>query len=460
MLDVQLIKENWDYYNGGHFQFWIGVKPSTDTEEGRLIQEEIERMFQEVNMVAEVTNRHADALLGKDPAAYFSRGESEIGEPELDAANTQLTQLLEDILGNPLGDSEFPDALYESVVSLLVGGVAYLRATTVEGKAYLHCPPIESVNVLERNAVGSIVKIEYFYTEGEERRKEIQYFDDKKLTVFEYYRKKVDSDEYEESPYETFKLNLNGQLTITEARRRPLITKSMKTAQNALNHAATLIPRNNHVSGFISRIFLNAKVPGEFVVNQLGDRVFQPDPDAIVYAPGMLNFVSGIPLRDAEGNVTGLTSPTVHTEQPIDVTSFIESARFSVGTIYSQANQAHLLANDLLLSGRARVELRNDFVISLQKDARRLQDFWAKAFKNVFYLTQYALGNDPKSWFAALFHVRVNATPGLLAAEERQILISTHAAGLASKRTVISLLGYADSVEAELEAISNEQPTN
>jgi hypothetical protein len=459
VLDQELVKENWDYYNGGHFQFWIGVKPSTDTEEGRLIQEEIERMFQEVNMVAEVTNRHADALLGKDPAAYFSRGESNKSDSEIDAANIQLGQLLEDILGNPLGDSEFPDALYESVVSLLVAGIAYLRSTTIDKKAILHCPSLGSINVIARNSVGAIAKIEYFYTEGEEQRKEIQYFDDSKLTVFEYYRKKLDSDDYEENPYETFKLNLNGQLTIVEARRRPLITKSMKTAQNSLNHAATLIPRNNHVSGFISRIFLNAKVPGEFVVNQLGDRVFQPDPDAIVYAPGMLNFVSGIPLRDAEGNVTGLTSPSVHTEQPIDVSSFVESARFSVGTIYSQANQAHLLANDLLLSGRARVELRNDFVISLQKDARRLQDFWAKAFKNIFYLTQYALGNDPVPWFASAFHVRVNATPGLLAAEERQILIGTHAAGLMSKRTAVSLLGYADSVEAELEALANERPT-
>lgn len=459
MLDQALIDENWRYYNGGHFEFWIGVKPKTDTEEGRLIQQEIERMFQEVNVTAELVNRHADALLGKDPTAYFSRGTSSLSEEAIATANTQVGQLLDGILGNPLGDSEFPDVLYESIVSLLVCGAAYLRTTTLDNQAFLHSPPLKSVNVLERNRIGAITKVEYFYIENGEEQKELQFIDASKMTVFEYYLKSADTGEYASTPFKTFKLNLNNQLTIIEARRRSLITSSMKTAQNALNHAATLIPRNNHVSGFISRIFLNAKVPGHFTTNLLGEKTFVPDPDAIVYAPGMLNFVSGIPIRDDAGNVTSLTTPAVHTEQPIDVSSFVDSARFSLNVMYTQANQSHLLSNDLQISGRSRIELRNDFVVALQKDARRLQDFWGKAFQNLFYLTQYATQGAAASvsdWFSCRFHVVVNATPGLLSAEERQMVINTYAAHLMSLRTAVSLLAYADSVDAEIQQIYAE----
>ncbi|MGH8001174.1 MAG: hypothetical protein ACREPR_17530 [Brasilonema sp.] len=366
-MDLHLIEENWHYYNGNLFDFWIGIKPDTQTEEGQALADDISRMFQEINVISEVVTRHADALLGRDPTASFNVGNSNLNELELQSANIAIADYLARTLGTPVGNSDFPDPIYESLLNLLVGGVSYLRATTVDGTVYLHCPPVESVKIVTRDAIGRPRKIEYYYVEEDKKIVETQYLNETRQTVFEYY------EVGKQSPYYTFSINLGGRLTITEGRRRPFITKSMKTAQNAINHAATLIPRNNQISGFVSRIFLNAKLPGEFQTDETtGKRVFIKDPEAIVIAPGMLNFISGVAIKDEQGLTRGYTSPTVHTEQPVEIKTFVDAATFSLGTIYSQANQSHLLANDLTLSGRSRQELRNDFVIALLKDSREL----------------------------------------------------------------------------------------
>ena len=456
----QSLSGNWDYYfDEGHFSHWIGVKPDNNTEEGKQTANAIARMFQSINVVKEVIDHFADVLLSKEPLWTISKGDNDQEkDPIIDEVTKQIKRLLRCLQSTNSGF--FLNPLYAFVVSSLVEGTGYIRITTLPeyekvdkiAAIAFHCPHTSSIEVLKRDGVGRPLKIKYHYIDDNEPFVEIQELREDGLTYFSYQKYKEQDNQKEE--YD-FAINLNGKLSIVELRRRSLISVGVKAAQDAINHAATLIPRNNELSGFYSTIFMNARPPGKFVVGDSGEKTFQPDRDALVIAPGVINFVSGLPIKDETGKIANYTTPTIHTNQPIPVDSFEKTVRMFSTAIYRLVGQEHRLSQDLVLSGKSREELRSDFQSTVEKDASILQLVLSQLLMTAFYMSKR--GEDLTPYQEIDLSIKMQVRVGLPSSDERREIRENYKAGLMSKRTAIAAQQYVEDPQTELDRIEVEE---
>lgn len=471
-LHRNFVEDNRNYYESNLFQYWIGIRGKGETEEGRVVNQAIADMFQDVNLIEECVNHYADALFGKSPVfsvAGATNSSIEISE----AVNREVTDFCNSLwqVSKKIITDDGHDTFYQAQVDVMIDGYAYLRICKEGERIIIHSPLPGSVTVILRNQFGKPQEIHYTFTETilneKGKETEIEYVEVHKLSpdgmaMITYVDSIGQAIDEEEKP--SIVLDLNGELAIQEIRRRPFITPTMKSAQNALSHAATMIPRNNDLSNY-AKTYLNAKPPGKYVDDEeTGDREFQLDPNKIVVAPGIVNFVGGIPLKDETGMIRGFTSPSVHVDEPIDISAFVASANFFIAIIYTAANLGHLIAKDLILSGRSRSEMRNDFIVALQKDAERLSSFFASTFMTALLMNQAMLGKPVDIYKQIVINVKIVINPGKPTPEEQDEIIKLFQAGLMSRQTAIALLGYTDDENAEIQRIEserkNEPPSN
>ena len=453
--DLQHIEKDWSYYDGNHIDHWIGIKPDINTEEGKKNQDAITRLFQSCNILEKVVDYHTDALIGNDPAIAVE-GE---GREQLDDTARQLWKRW---TSTAVGD-EFSTPIAQCLTSAKATGYGYLRLWKPERllnspdllqRVALHSPDPSSVEIV-RDENGFIEKIKYYFYEDLVRKVEIQYLNENGFTVFEYAiaaTEQIDSiiGINGELQPRTFALNLGGKFTVYELRLKPLINESTRRNQDAINHALTMIPRGNELSGFLARFFSNARPPGRWVTSEDGSSVFEPDPDGLVIGAGIVNFISGLPIRDAQGNVSGYTSVGVHTDPPIPIVSFRDSFELFSAVIHLQCNQGHLLSYSLTLSGRSREELKAEFVTALTKDQAPIENLFSDLLTAAIYLIKPNTG-------AFNVNVQLRLSLGKPSPEERDRIITTFEKGLMSKETAIALLGYSDDPLAEIEKIKAEK---
>ena len=443
--DLFQIKEDWEFYKGSFREHWIGIAPDPSTEIGRRNSDAIDRLFQSANIIEKLVDYHVDALIGNEPAIAV--------EGEQAGSTDDLVRSIWRHWTNQSGD-EFSDPLTLGVTRAKVTGYGYLRVwmpdrmrgSEPSKQVALHAPNPESVNII-RDDNGFIDKIHYSFTQDKERWIETQYINEQGLTVFEYYKSAIAKESA--SPDEidrTFALDLKGRYTIYEIRLKPLVSESMKRNQNAINHGLTMIPRGNELSGFLARFFSNAKPPGRWVPNPDGTTTFEADPDGMVIGAGIVNFVSGLPVKDPQGNTTSYTPVGVHTDPPMPIESFRASFELFSGIMHLQANQGHLLSFSLTLSGRSREELKSDFITAVNKDETGV----SAAITNSLSVAIALLG------YTATVTTRLKLNIGKPSLEERQAILESVQAGLMSKQSAIALLGYTDDPLAELELIQSE----
>ncbi|MGH7999891.1 MAG: hypothetical protein ACREPR_10805, partial [Brasilonema sp.] len=361
------VEDNRNYYESNFFQYWIGIRGKGDTEEGRVVNQAIAEMFQDVNLIEECVNHYADALFGKAPVFSVAKATNSSTE-NIEALNRDVTDFCNSLwqVSKKIITNDGHDTFYQTQVDAMIDGYAYLRVCKEGERIIVHSPPPGSVSVIRRNYLGKPQEIHYTFLETslEENAREVEteYVEVHRLLpdgmALITYVDRVGQAIEETDDKQTMVLDLNGELAIQEIRRRPFITPTMKSAQNALSHAATMIPRNNDLSNY-AKTYVNAKPPGKFVEDEeTGDREFELDPNKIVVAPGIVNFIGGIPIKDETGMTRGYTNPSVHVDQPIDISAFVASANFFIAIIYTAANLGHLIAKDLILSGRSRAEMR------------------------------------------------------------------------------------------------------
>jgi len=404
---------------------------------------EVSRVFQSANKIQECVDRHRRALIGKPPIWYFTNPEGD--RTPAGTADLKLQRLIDRW-------SRRKNPLIEALTNTLLEGKGYLRLwspaqTAISPNPYdrisIHSPAPGSVEI-KRDGDGFIQEINYSYSDSQNQPLiERQYLNPEGLTVFETLRG--------QTIIEQIALNLGGGFSVVEIGREPLITETIKRAQNAINYALTMLIRNIGYSGFLRELILNGQPPGDWVEDRThpdGQR-FVPNAEGFETSPGTTNFVMGAPTYDASGNITGYTSPNVNVRQPIDPSMFLETVQAEIKIIYEAIGQGHILATDSQLSGVSRVQLRQDFVTALGEDALAIGGALAEIYKSALLMI------DPKSANLDLV-VKCQLSVSQPTPEEMREIRANYQGGLFSRSTAMAMLGI-DNPDAEAELIAEEQ---
>ena len=455
LKEFDLIEENLNYYNGEVFQYWIGpLVPKTDSHYDEVMAQ-IERVFQSRNIIAECIDRHVHGLVGKKPHWYFIDSAGERIESESASIAELLMQRWIDRQYRLAisGDNALTNAIFDASKNMSSTGAGYLRiwsparfknSPDLIARIALHSPNPNSV-VFKRDSDGFTETIFYHYSVDNVARVEVQRIDpDTNMTVFTTLNES--GIEIEE---ETFALDLGGRFSIFEMRSPSLITSSVKSAQNAINFALTMLIRSAEVGGFRERLILGAQPPGRWDE----DDKFIPDTEFSI-GPGQTSFIQGAPLRDEMGNLRGYTNPSVNYAEPVSPQTFIDNAQAFVSTIYHQFSQTHLLGSDLQLSGVSREQSRQDFETKLAEHA----DIVAAAIAGIYGSALMMMVQDDIEQYRDLdvmVQLRLNATKPL--PQEQEQLLKFQQAGLLSKATAMSLSGLVEDSDSELALLAEEE---
>lgn len=450
-MDFDLLEnfqENWEYYTGKTaWKNWIGPNLKLDSNSDRRTMDEVRRVFQSFNIIQPVVNRHMRSLVGLpyDWKIVTEQGDYEGDADELIKGFLRHQRTLPGTKTNYLQQATLYALCHPQGKGYLrVYSPVKLNKRDGMSRLAIHAPSPDTV-IVERDGDEFIRKITYSYWQDEVGWKERQFLDDNGVTRFEIFK--------QNKLEKQFGLNLGDRYSIYEISLSPLISDSLKRNQNAINHALTMMVRNSEFSGFLRDIILNGQPPGKWDIDQQGNEVFIPSPEPMPVGPGIINYVQGNPLYDAQGQLTGYTSPSLSTHEPTSPQAFIDSIRFYTSLIYEQTGQTFVLGNDLPVSGISRQQSRADFIAQLQGDAELVAD----AISNV-YLTVLLMGNQKSS--EDYLDLSVTVTPKLSintpTAEEQTAIRQDYAAGLLSRRTAIALQGQADA-DTELNFLIKEE---
>lgn len=408
---------------------WVGPTGApgggTDSPASSLILDEIRKGFISQNVLREVTSRHAAGVMGLAPFITTSPPEE---EPEEDSDVQTLAQLLavvdEDahLVGGWLADNKVHAALLEAAQNSLWAAPednqkaaaplrAYIPAGELEddgtlpllpfeeslARVKVHAPAPEKAGVI-RDADGQPLIGWYAYTETVDG-------DDVEMLELSVLRSTLDNLSLDlegdlsaaatAQPDDTLILqvtaedgtvtsgaahNLGGLLTITEVVREPLITDAAISLQKLVNLAWTMMGRNTVLAGFLERIIMGAMPPGKWV-NTNGDEVAPGttgavfEPTGFSVGPATATFLSGVPHINAQGDVTGYSTPSVYDRQPVSPQTLIETKNESRAGILQECAQIHtLIAGDATASGASREQALQDFSMSLDLTVTALRD--------------------------------------------------------------------------------------
>jgi hypothetical protein len=437
---IKQSEKNWSYYHGDHWQFWVGpVVPTKDDPDGKKMAQ-LERVFQSANLIGECVDNWRDGLIAEPFTWYLKGSDGERVDKEKNQtaaqAEIQLQRWLDWVNQQAIASSsEQSDPWNEFVLALGVAGEAALRLWQPAKfeddpdpikRLHLHCCKLGTVEV-DRDDDDFIESISYTYGKG---RQEIQKFEQGQLVT----TVEVDG----KATGEPIKINTEGRWTIQQVRARSILSPSVKKLQNGINHALTMMLRNQELSGFRERVFLNAEYPQDEDGN----------PIEIERGPGRdLYAYSAQTGTDNQGNPQ-YNNIGVHESEPVDVESFEKAILIYRTFMYLAMKQGHLLsAADGKLSGESRIQMRQGFELFLRGFKRRIESAIANILNIVLKLLEV-------EGFEVVVELKIST--GKLSSEERTALIAEHQAGALSLTSLIAKLGTVTDSDAELALINEE----
>lgn len=454
--------ENWDLYEGEHFNYWAGTLPSPNDPNRDTILIELQRAFISANLIRETVNRHVDALLGKEPTYILSPVNVE--EPEESEAFRGTHKILSKWLHlvASSGSQDIEDdtnPVTKAVTKMLVTGRGYMRlfsrkrfATSPDAfkKISVHCPDNGQIEMIYDDE-GSLEAIEYQFNDGRVERQEMNPATGV-LTFYMLKTKGTSTDKAEDS----FEVDLNYNWTIIEISCPTMLTPSIKQQQAAINLILTMMGRNIVQAGFLERLLLNAQMPGEYGESAEGDLKFTPDPAGWQTGAGVTNFISGLPLGDPR-SPAGYTNPSAIFRDPVPVTTFIESLEAYLTRLYTEMGQGHILQQgDGALNGVSRIQLAQDFNNILNRQVSVIET----ALSDLYYtaLAMLNVGGTPIEADISSFivYVKLNISAHLLTPEDHSQIREDFKAGIISQYTTLAKLNIED-IEEEISRSDSER---
>lgn len=399
------LKANRLFVQGDHWQDsagWVGPLLSTGSQADADFLLRLKRVFVSQNVMAEGVGRHIGGVIGHEPAwDMVLRDEAtpeqtdreaspdEPPEPEIapelqalmDEADAALTawwdkrgllDVLKDAIekllydANSKGQSHIVLRLYipRSLTEAgeIEGLIEIPRQATLQDALdllWLEVPEPEQASVTLDPDTKEEMGVYVYEREGRTYAEITYLIDD--LTILQI----LDGEGGAPLPYP-----LAGRLFHHQLNRSALLTPQVRQLQMLLNKSWTVLSRNLDTAGFVSRFFLDANPPGQWTVNDAGKDVFTPSP--IQMGPGTVNFIG--PSMVEEQGIKRWGNPTIHVDQPVDVTTFTNSIAASRQALMAELDQLHtLITGDATASGKSRVQALADYMLSLLETKSALE---------------------------------------------------------------------------------------
>lgn len=470
-VNPEYIKRNRLYFEGDHWQNgdgWIGPLPlptSTTVDGYNITLELIKKGFSSRNVIAEVVERHASGVLGKEPSWGLTliRPLKENEEPNpteqalIDEAHALLTEWWD--------KRKILTYLQERCYALLYAKRSPLRLYVPGGLL----EPDGSVAAADlRDALLTyifpsqpLVEQATVYTEPTTQR-DVGIFswlvEDK--TQYEIvYAHPVDPTitvirTFAEAGEKRYELPYNGALTMYEMKRQLLITDQVVQNQKAVNLAVSVMPRNVVSAGWLERVILGGQMPGKWEKDANGKDIFKPEP--YITGPGTTNFIAGQETEDDDGKVKAIAPSVVYREPiPIDAAKGAEREHYTI--ILEETDQAHaLMDGDGTPSGRSREQARADYEASLLLSAAPVAEAGRWILTAALHMAEGLSGSVGRytSQLRAYFEPVIDTGPA--SADERMANREDYKEGVISRETAMVRNNVTDTA-AEIERI-NAQP--
>ena len=472
------------YVQGDHWQAgagWVGPWPSDLDTEAQAVRAEIARAFVAQNAIGEVVSRHTSGVIGREPAWGLTvrrplkpgKAPTRAEQALIDEAEAALTAWWDARM--------LLTTLQQLTDQLVTTGRATLRLFVPSGMRQdtgrvPPAPDLESALgylFVDRPLVNAATEVTDPLTQhpggitryragatlidptGGVDAVELTYTDDAGQTVLRIVRGDTVGDGI------GGRWPMQGRLLAHTCTRDPLITESVIQLQRQLNLAHTMSGRNVVQGGFLERLILNGQLPGSWVDDPTAP--IGPDgtrrrfvPAALKVGAGRTNFISGQPIRDQSGRVTGYTTPSAVYRDPVSTATFEERAQACYRAILGEAKQLHaLISGDSTASGASRVQARADFAKSLMTTATQLQALIRWLIEASLSLAAIFAGT-PGRYDSLRATATCHLDTGPLSAEERRLLGDEVDAGRLSLETFLALVGHED-VDAEMQRIAAEK---
>jgi hypothetical protein len=464
------------FYDGDHWQAaagWAGPQPASTDPEAAAVLAEIQRAFVSKNAVREVVRRHADGVIGREPAwALTMRRPLADGDEPTPDERARIAEA-EAILTAWWDARAALGLLRKTAATLLLGASAGLRLYVPPGRLIDGRVPVTSLDTaldhlfLDHPAAGQVVlltdratqltAVAYVATDDRQQTTaELSYVDpDDGTTVIRVLR----GDPTTDPP--PARLPLHGEPWLRVLRRDALVSAQVRQLQQQLNLAKTMEGRNVVQGGFLERIVLNGQLPGSYVDDpsappddQGRRKRFVPRPMRI--GAGQTNWIAGAAIRNDAGDVTGYATPSVVYRDPVRPDTFQATASGAYRAILEETQQLHaLLAGDASASGESRAQARADFELSLA-DTRAQIEAAGRWLLEAALASAALFAGQPGRFTDLRAEFTCRITTGPLTLAERQSILNEYNRGLLSAETAMSRLGT-DDIAAERARIAAER---
>jgi hypothetical protein len=253
-------------------------------------------------------------------------------------------------------------------------------------------------------------------------------------------------------------LDLGGLLLMHTMDGKPIVTDQLMQLQRGLNFALTAMGNNNANAGFMERIITNAQLPGTYEDDGKGGKVFKAL-DKYPGGPGATVYLTGQPVRDDDGKITGYTEPKPWFRDPSSPEAYTATLAEYRAAMYMETKQGHLLAQgDGSISGASRVHLRAGFELSLRDTTVAAEGAYRWLLAVLAKLGALFSGSATK-YDNLRPTVQANVNSGPLTDAEREAITTQYEKGLRARETAMVLLGV-DDPDAEFQRIVGEKPSN
>ncbi len=478
------LAQNKAFYKGDHWQNalgWVGPQPLPGDLQYFPTLYKIYRQFVAKNMIREVVHRVIGGVLGRDPFwnLVLKRPMTPDEEPTLEESamvedavaavsdwwnRREVLKNLQEAVGKSCYSGRGPLRLYVPE-GLLVNGEV-LRATTLqEALDYIHIdvPEPEQAAVIVDSATRARCGIYYAQNQrqvwensGGTPYAELTYLDENRKTVTRSIDEDFDEAEAENNGDERQVLDLGGRLQQGEIVRPVMVTETVRSLQKLLNMALTMLSKNVVMGGFLERTLLDVQLPGKYIDEAQSDGTiierFVPDP--INVGAGAFNVFEGKEHIDENGNKTRAT-PQMHYQEPVDVTTFLETARATTQALLEEVHQDFVLMNThATASGKSREMARQEFESDLRITAASVETCGRWLLETALAMAAEFMGEANRyDVLRVTFECRISA--GERTALDRTEDRNQVAAGLLSRETAMGWNGIEDTT-AELNKIQSE----
>lgn len=465
---------NRTFYAGDHWQDstgWVGQRPPSTATGYQEVLRQIAEGFISENAIREVTNRHRQAVLGREPAWGLTVRRPTKQTP-LTSDEQGLIDEAETFLTAWWDRRNLHQHLHDAVVTLLLATRATIRLYVPRGllddqgrvrvgsvdnaldAIFVDVPLPMVAGVFTDPDTGREYSLFADRRDGNNDYAELGFVDTAGNTVLRTIAA---------GGVQDWVLPLDQRLPLVELRREAFISEQVRRQQQALNLALTQMLRNVNLAGSLERTIMNAQRPGRWL-NPDGsewqegqpttNRRWQAEPYAV--GAGVTGWLTGTPIRDAQNNLVGYANPNITYRDPVSVETFVATREQYYRGILGETQQLHaLISGDALASGESRKQARSEFTDSLEP-TKTAVDAAGRALLETALALAAVLAGAPNR-YASLrveFNTLVNAGP--LSAEERQQTINEYTAGLIGWETAASRLGV-DDVDAERQRIADDR---